>query len=105
VRTFVRELPTVEAALLRDSFDEAGHDRFLADAAAIGARGVSAHQDAATPSFIAAARERGLAVFTWFQREDLQRARLRELVAAGLAGVVTDWPAQAVEAMRAEGLA
>jgi len=105
VRTFVRELPDVDAALLRDSFNPEEHDRFLADAAAIGARAVSAHQDAATPAFIAAARERGLAVFTWFQREQLQDARLRELVEAGLAGVVTDWPRQAREAMRAAGLA
>jgi glycerophosphoryl diester phosphodiesterase len=104
VRTFVRELPDVEAALLRDSFGDAEHERFLADAAAIGARAVSAHQDAATPAFIAAARERGLRVFTWFQKEDLQRARLRDLVDAGLEGVVTDWPAAAREAMRAGGL-
>ncbi len=63
VRAFVRALPDAEVALLRDTFDPAGHDRFLADAAAIGARAVSAHQDAATPAFIAAATERGLAVY------------------------------------------
>ena len=101
VRSFVRALPDAEVALLRDSFDPAGHDRFLADAAAIGARAVSAHQDAATPAFIAAAHERGLAVYTWFQRADLQRDRLLGLVAAGLAGVVTDWPAEAREALAA----
>lgn len=97
VRAFVRALPDAEVGLLRDTFDPTGHDRFLADAQAIGARAVSAHQDAATPQFIDAARERGLAVFTWFQRADKQTARLAELSAAGLAGVVTDWPASARE--------
>jgi myo-inositol-1(or 4)-monophosphatase/deoxyribonuclease-2 len=99
VRTFVRALPDAQVGLLRDTFDSAGHDRFLADAQAIGARAVSAHQDAATPEFIAAARERGIAVFTWFQRADKQTDRLADLVAAGLAGVVTDWPAHAREVL------
>jgi glycerophosphoryl diester phosphodiesterase len=95
VRSFVRAFPDVQVGLLRDTFDREGHERFLADAQAIGARAVSAHQDAATPEFIAAARERDLATFTWFQRADKQTARLAELVTAGLAGVVTDWPVQA----------
>jgi glycerophosphoryl diester phosphodiesterase len=99
LRTFVRALPDAQAGLLRDTFDPSGHERFLADAQAIGARAVSAHQDAATPKFIAAARERGIAVFTWFQRADKQTARLAGLVSAGLAGVVTDWPVQAREAL------
>jgi myo-inositol-1(or 4)-monophosphatase/deoxyribonuclease-2 len=99
VRTFVRALPDAQVGLLRDTFDPTGHERFLADAHAIGARAVSAHQDAATPKFIAAARERDIAVFTWFQRADKQTARLAELVDAGLAGVVTDWPAQARDAL------
>jgi len=103
VRSFVRALPDAEVALLRDSFDATGHARFLADAEAIGARAVSAHQDAATPGFIAAARERGLAVYTWFQRADKQADRLAEVVEAGLAGVVTDWPAQAREVLGARG--
>ena len=103
VRTFVRALPDVQVGLLRDTFDPSGHERFLADAQAIGARAVSAHQDAATPKFIAAARERDIAVFTWFQRADKQKARLAELVEAGLAGVVTDWPAQAREALGSRG--
>jgi glycerophosphoryl diester phosphodiesterase len=97
VRTFVRALPEAQVGLLRDTFDPTGHERFLADAQAIGARAVSAHQDAATPKFIAAARERDIVVFTWFQRADKQAARLAELTEAGLAGVVTDWPLQARE--------
>ena len=74
------------------------HDRLLADAAAIGARAVSAHQDVVTPAFIAAAAERGLAVYCWYQSLEVQQARLAEVAAAGLAGVVTDWPAAAREA-------
>ncbi len=95
VRTYVRALPDAEVALLRDTFDPAAHDRLLADAAAIGARAVSAHQDVVTPAFIGAAAVQGLAVYCWYQRLDLQQARLGEVAAAGLAGVVTDWPAAA----------
>jgi glycerophosphoryl diester phosphodiesterase len=95
VRTYVHALPDAEVALLRDTFDPAGHDRLLADAAAIGARAISAHQDAVTPAFIAAAAERGLAVYCWYQQLALQQTRLAEVAAAGLAGVVTNWPADA----------
>jgi myo-inositol-1(or 4)-monophosphatase/deoxyribonuclease-2 len=103
VRSFVRALPDAEVALLRDTFDRAAHDRLLADAAAIGARAVSAHEDVVTPAFIAAAGERGLAVYCWYQHLDAQRARLAEVSVAGLAGVVTDWPADARELLRADG--
>jgi glycerophosphoryl diester phosphodiesterase len=95
VRTYVRALPDAEVALLRDTFDPTTTDRLLADAAAIGARAVSAHQDVVTPEFIATAAERGLAVYCWYQRLDLQRDRLAGVAGAGLAGVVTDWPAAA----------
>jgi glycerophosphoryl diester phosphodiesterase len=103
VRSYVRALPDAEVALLRDTFDSADHDRLLADAAAIGARAVSAHEDAVTSAFIAAAAGRGLGVYCWYQRLDLQRARLAEMAAAGLAGVVTDWPADARERLRVGG--
>jgi myo-inositol-1(or 4)-monophosphatase/deoxyribonuclease-2 len=103
VRTYVRAMPDVQVALLRDSYNQSEHDRFLADAQAIGARAVSAHQDAASPAFIAAARERGIDVFTWFQRADKQAALLADLVAAGLAGVVTDWPLQARQVLGNRG--
>ena len=95
VRAFVRALPGAEVALLRDSFTPEQHERLLADAAAIGAAAVSAHQDAVTPAFIAAAAAHGLGVYCWYQRGDLQDKRLAEVAAAGLTGVVTDWPADA----------
>ena len=103
VRSYVRALPDAQVALLRDTFDRASHDRLLADAAAIGARAVSAHEDAVTPAFIASAAARGLAVYCWYQHLDAQRARLAGVSAAGLAGVVTDWPADAREQLRAAG--
>jgi len=95
VRAFVRAWPAAEVAVLRDTFNPAEHERLLADAAAIGARAVSAHQDAVTPAFIAAAAERGLGVYCWYQRGELQDRRLAEIAASGLTGVVTDWPADA----------
>ena len=103
VRTYVRALPEAQVALLRDTFDPEGHDRLLADAAAIGARAVSAHEDAVTPAFIAGAAERGLAVYCWYQRLEVQQARLAQVAAAGLAGVVSDWPADARKPLPAEG--
>ena len=99
VRSYVRALPEAEVALLRDTFDAAAHDRLLADAAAIGARAVSAHQDVVTPEYIAAARERGLLVYCWYQDLAVQQARLPGVAAAGLAGVVTDWPTEARDAL------
>ncbi|HEV7524106.1 MAG TPA: glycerophosphodiester phosphodiesterase [Acidimicrobiia bacterium] len=103
VRTYVRALPDAQVALLRDTFDPAGHDRLLADAAAIGARAVSAHQDVVTPAFIGAAADRGLAVYCWYQQLEVQEARLAEVAAAGLAGVVTDWPADARARLQTPG--
>lgn len=95
VRAFVRALPDVEAGLFRDTYDSAAHQRFLGNGVAIGARAVSAHQDAVTAEFISVARDRGLAVYCGYQSLEVQAARLTEAAAAGLAGVVTDWPAQA----------
>jgi hypothetical protein len=95
VRAFVRKLPDAEVALLRDTHTPEAHYRLLADAQAIGARAVSAHQDTVTPAFIAAAAERDLKVFVWYQQLAVQEARLPEVAEHGLHGVVTDWPAQA----------
>jgi len=103
VRSYVRALPDAPVALLRDTFEPADHERLLADAAAIGARAVSAHQDVVTPAFLAAATDRGLAVYCWYRSLDVQRARLAAAAALGLAGVVTDWPAQARERLRSGG--
>jgi glycerophosphoryl diester phosphodiesterase len=92
---FARAVPGAEVGLFRDTFDEAAHLRLLADAAAIGARAVSVHQDAAMVGFIAAARARGLDVYVGYQSLGVQSERLRVRADAGLTGVVTDWPAEA----------
>ena len=42
-------------------------------------------------------------MYCWYQRLDVQRDRLAEVAAAGLAGVVTDWPADARELLRVGG--
>jgi glycerophosphoryl diester phosphodiesterase len=103
VRTYVRALPEAQVALLRDTISPVAHDRLLADASAIGARAVSAHQDVVTPAFIGAALDRGLAVYCWYQRLDIQNQRLAGVAAAGLAGVVTDWPAEARDSLQTAG--
>jgi myo-inositol-1(or 4)-monophosphatase/deoxyribonuclease-2 len=95
VRAFVRALPEAEVALLRDTFTPEEHERMLADAVAIGARAISVHQDLGTREFIARARARGLAVYCMYHGLDFQRRRLADVAPAGLAGVVTDWPAEA----------
>ncbi len=95
LRTFARALPEVELALFRDTYDDDAHERLLVDAAAVGARAVSVHQDTATPAFIARARDRGIAVYCGYQSLETQSARLALAAGCGLAGVVTDWPRQA----------
>jgi myo-inositol-1(or 4)-monophosphatase/deoxyribonuclease-2 len=95
VRAFVRAMPDAEVALVRDSFTPEQHDRLLADAEAIGARAVSVHQDAGTPEFIAAAAQRGLVVYCWYQPGEQQDRNLARGAGAGLKGAVTDWPAEA----------
>ena len=85
LRSFVRSLPDVEAALLRDTFDPEHHERLLADAEAIGARAVSAHQDAVTPAFIAAAAARGLGVYCWYQHIGPPGRQLAEVAGRGAA--------------------
>ena len=99
VRHMARELPDVECALLRDAFGDANIERFLTDAVDFGARAISAHQDTVTPAFLGEARRRGLRVYCWIQQLD----RHEELLALGLDGVVTDWPARARELLSSTG--
>jgi glycerophosphoryl diester phosphodiesterase len=94
-REFAAALPDVEVAVFRDTFDDAASERLVADAIAIGARAVSVHQDVATAAFIGAARDRGIGVYCGYRPLELLERRLPEAAAAGLRGVVTDWPAQA----------
>jgi glycerophosphoryl diester phosphodiesterase len=95
VRLFAAALPDVEAGLFRNTFDDEASEQLVRDAIAIGARAVSVHQDVATASFIASARERGVGVYCGYEDLRMQTSRLPEAVSAGLRGVVTDWPAEA----------
>jgi glycerophosphoryl diester phosphodiesterase len=94
-RSFASAVPEVEVGLFRDTYDDDASARLVSDAIAIGARAVSVHQDVATPAFIASARDRGVAVYCGYRPLELQHRRLPEAAAAGLRGVVTDWPAEA----------
>jgi glycerophosphoryl diester phosphodiesterase len=101
-RAFAAALPDVEVAVFRDTFDGAASERLVTDAIAVGARAVSVHQDVATPAFITAARERGVGVYCGYRPLELLRRRLPEASAAGLRGVVTDWPAPARALLESE---
>jgi glycerophosphoryl diester phosphodiesterase len=96
VKWFVRHAPDIEVSLLRDTRTTKQHLRFLSDAAALGARGLSICWDAVDSSFAAAARDRGLSVYSMCDaiRPDPQTARL-------LNGVITDWPSEARAALAA----
>ncbi len=83
--------PGVECALLRDAREPADVRRFLGDAAAAGARAISAHEDVLSPAFLEDAHAVGLLVYSWVRAVE----RHEEKLALGLDGVVTDWPAHA----------
>jgi glycerophosphoryl diester phosphodiesterase len=86
--------PAIEASLLRDTHSRRGLTRFLRDATACGARGVSVHWSAVTPELSERTRERGLALYSWCRETVPAPAKL-----SLLQGVVTDWPAEARAAM------
>ncbi len=77
-----------EVALLRDALTPSAIDRFLADAQAVGATAISAHQDSVDVAFLDRAHGLGLRVHCWFQDEATQRAKAH----LPLDGIVTDWP-------------
>jgi glycerophosphoryl diester phosphodiesterase len=90
VKWFVRHAPDIEVSLLRDTRTAKQHLRLLSDAGALGVRGLSICWNAVDSAFTAAARTRGLSVYSMCDaiRPDPQTARL-------LDGVITDWPAEA----------
>ena len=91
---FAHAAPDADVGLFRDTLDETAHQQLLADRGGDRGRAVSAHQDAVTPRFIAAARDRGLDVYVGYQTLGVQSERLAMTADAGLTGVVTDWPAE-----------
>jgi glycerophosphoryl diester phosphodiesterase len=96
VKWFVRHAPDIEVSLLRDTKTTKQHRRFLSDAGALGARGLSICWNAVDRTFAAAARSRGLSLYSMCDaiRPDLPTARL-------LNGIITDWPSEARAALTA----
>jgi glycerophosphoryl diester phosphodiesterase len=82
--------PEIEASLLRDAKRPDELRLFLDDAVASGARGISAHWSVIAPTFVDAARGRGLQVYAWCKTPTITTTKL-----ALLDGLVTDWPAEA----------
>ena len=82
--------PEIETSLLRDTFSPRGHRAFLRAAQQSGARGISAHWQAITPTFVARAHELGLVVYSWWRSPAVPSDKLPLLD-----GLVTDWPAEA----------
>ncbi len=95
VRYAVRQAPMVEVAYLKDVIDPAGKLAFLAQAAQLGARAVSAHWHAIDEEFVAAAHHLSLRVYSYHQEFALDERRLT----SGLDGVITDYPDRVREAI------
>jgi hypothetical protein len=96
VEWFVRHAPDIEVSLLRDTGTRKEHLKFLSDARALGARGLSICWRAVDSAFATEARIRGLSLYSMCDTvdPDPQTARL-------LKGVITDWPAEARTALAA----
>ena len=96
VKSCVRRAPEIEVSLLRDTRTTKQHLRFLGDAAALGARGLSIAWGAVDGDFAAEVRRRGLSLYSMCEavRPDPDTAQL-------LRGLITDWPAEARAALTA----
>ena len=88
VAYLARAAPEIEVSLLRDDTDIDCVRRFLADAARLGARGVSVHWAVVLPEVVAEARALGLRVYSMTRDLD----DVAEKAALGLDGIVTDYP-------------
>ena len=88
-----------EIALLRNTRGAAATMRYLDDASGVGAAAVSLHQDAVTAAVVARAHSLGLVAYAWVVQAD-GHARV---LAAGVDGVVTDWPRIALAELLRQG--
>jgi glycerophosphoryl diester phosphodiesterase len=86
---FAERAPEIERALLRDDTDPEGLRRYLDDALRL-ANAISVHWSAATPQLVGEAHDRGLRVYS--MTRDLETVAKK--AAAGLDGIVTDYPAE-----------
>jgi glycerophosphoryl diester phosphodiesterase len=100
VGRLLRDAPEIEVSLLRDTRTHRQHRRFLDDAVALGAQGLSISWEAVDRDFAGAVRARGLRLYSMSAavRPDPQTASL-------LDGVITDWPAEARAALTGVGRA
>lgn len=83
--------PHCERALLRNTFDDHAGRRYVHDAVAAHANAVSLHHRGTTRAVVDAAHSAGLLVYSWVT-DDADHARV---LATGVDGINTDWPAQA----------
>ncbi len=97
VRYLVRTAPTIETAYLNDVKTPQGKVAFINKAAALGAAAISAHWDAIDDGFVAAAHASGLRVYSYHK----QFALTPEKLLAGLDGLITDSPQEALKAIEA----
>lgn len=88
VRRVAQELPGTDRALLENTSTDAGTRAYLTAANECGASEVSVHQDGIAPWVVQEAHHLGLRAYCWIIDMDKQPTAL----AAGVDGLVTDWP-------------
>lgn len=91
-----RVAPDAVRFLLTETWDDAAHDRLIRSEAA----GVCLRVDAATPLALEVLRHEGLPVVVWTVDDP---TRIRHLVAAGVAAIISNHPGTAVTARREAG--
>lgn len=90
VRHYAKHAPDIEVWLLRDDIKPAGLRFYLDRANACGANAISVHWAAVSPQFVEQANGRGINVYSMNRSLD----DVVEKAKAGLAGIVTDHPAE-----------
>lgn len=93
VELAARRAPHIQRALLRDHPRRGGARRYLDDAKASGSDVVSVHEKFVDADAVRHGHRLGLEIYAWVQSQAIQPAML----AAGVDGLVTDWPAAARE--------
>jgi len=91
VAEVARLAPDCERALLADAATAQTALAYVERAAACGATAVSLHHRTVERPVVDAAHDRGLSVYAWVTQADAHEP----VLAAGVDGVVTDWPARA----------
>jgi glycerophosphoryl diester phosphodiesterase len=95
VRYAVRTMPGVEVAYYKDYEDGPSNIEFIGKAARIGAKAVSLDWRGINRDVVDVAHSLGLKVYSWHKEFPLTAEKLE----SGLDGLITDYPAQAREAL------